>query len=107
MEIKYRNDIPYSEILFWDKSTEKQYRGKTFENNQNGTFFLWHDSTELSVKSHLSFIDLKKHGEATYWRENGLVHMSGSYIKGKKEGYGYFGMKKEIKFQRKHLKKIH
>ena len=39
MEIKYRNDKPYGEILFWDKSTEKQYRGKTFENNQNGTFF--------------------------------------------------------------------
>ena len=30
IEIKYRKDTPYSEILFWDKNTDKQYIGKNF-----------------------------------------------------------------------------
>ena len=105
MEIKYRNDKPYGEILFWDKSTEKQYRGKTFENNQNGTFFLWHDSLALSVKSHLTFVELKKHGEAIYWRENGLVHMSGNYNKNKREGKWIFWDEKGNKISEKTFKR--
>ncbi len=105
IEIKYRNDRLYSEILFWDKSTKKQYKGKTFEQNQNGTFFQWHDSPTLSVKSHLSFLDLKKHGKAVYWRENDLVHMSGNYNKNKKEGTWIFWNEKGNKISEKTFKK--
>ena len=53
LEIKYRNDIPYNKISYWDKSTKKQYKGKTFEENQNGTFFLWHDSVRHYQLNHI------------------------------------------------------
>ena len=105
IEIKYRKDYPYGEILFWDKNTDKHYIGKTFKENQNGTFFQWHDSLALSVKSHLTFVELKKHGEATYWTENGLVHMSGNYNKNKKEGTWIFWNEKGNKISEKTFKK--
>ena len=35
----------------------------TFKENQNGTFFQWHDSLALSVKSHLTFVELKNMGK--------------------------------------------
>ena len=105
IEIKYRKDNPYGEILFWDKDTDKQFTGKTFKENQNGTFFQWHDSSVLSVKSHLRFVDNKKHGKATYWSENGIVHMTGNYNKNKKEGTWIFWNEKGDKISEKTFKK--